>query len=151
MANVLFFTQFSFYSFGHIIPALQGRSITIILSWQNVLGLSFLKVKNCQTVDQLSILIIIIIIGFTNYIFLFDALLTTFVDFHCKTLFEIIRLFFFFIFCYKIWSVRFIEVILYWNGQILAKKCPVYDCPVYRGKISKKSFLAKQNFQNCPA
>ena len=31
------------------------------------------------------------------------------------------------------------------------KEGPVYECPVYRGKINKKNFLAKQNFQNCPA
>ena len=31
------------------------------------------------------------------------------------------------------------------------KEGPVYECPVYRGKINEKNFLAKQNFQNCPA
>ena len=31
------------------------------------------------------------------------------------------------------------------------KEDPVYKCPVYRGKINKKNFLAKLNFQNCPA
>ena len=31
------------------------------------------------------------------------------------------------------------------------KEGPVYECPVYRGKINDKNFLAKQNFQNCPA
>ena len=56
-----------------------------------------------------------------NYIFLFDALLPTFVDFNFKTLFEIIRLFFF-IFRYKIWSVRLIKVNLYLDGQFSAEK-----------------------------
>ena len=31
------------------------------------------------------------------------------------------------------------------------KEGPVYECPVYRGKINKKNFLVKLNFQNCPA
>ena len=31
------------------------------------------------------------------------------------------------------------------------KEGPVYECPVYRGKIDKKDFLTKLNFQNFPA